>query len=41
VALVGAAVALLVTPVLPAGLPVLLAVTGLAAVAVRRKEVRA
>jgi 4-azaleucine resistance transporter AzlC len=41
VALVGAAVALLATPVLPAGAPVLLALTGLAAVAVRRrKEVR-
>lgn len=42
VALVGAAVALLATPVLPAGAPVLLALTGLAVVAVRRrKEVKA
>jgi predicted branched-subunit amino acid permease len=38
VALVGAAVALLATPVLPAGVPVLLAVTGLAAARVRRRK---
>jgi 4-azaleucine resistance transporter AzlC len=42
VALVGTAVALLATPVLPAGAPVLLALTGLAAVGVRKRtEVRA
>jgi 4-azaleucine resistance transporter AzlC len=38
VALVGAAVALAATPVLPAGAPVLLALTGLAVVAVRRRK---
>ena len=38
VALVGAAVAVLVTPVLPAGLPVLLALTGLAALALPRRN---
>jgi predicted branched-subunit amino acid permease len=38
VALLGAAVALATTPVLPAGAPVLLAVTGLAAVWVRRRR---
>ncbi|HEY8472527.1 MAG TPA: AzlC family ABC transporter permease [Natronosporangium sp.] len=38
VALVGAAVALLATPVLPAGVPVLLALTGLLVVAVRRRK---
>jgi 4-azaleucine resistance transporter AzlC len=38
VALVGAAVALLATPVLPAGAPVLLALTGLVVVAVRRRK---
>jgi 4-azaleucine resistance transporter AzlC len=38
VALTGAAVALLTTPVLPAGAPVLLALTGLATVAIRRRN---
>lgn len=37
VALAGAAVALLTTPVLPAGAPVLMALTGLAAAGVRRR----
>jgi 4-azaleucine resistance transporter AzlC len=38
VALAGGAVALLTTPVLPAGAPVLLGLTGLATVAVRRRS---
>lgn len=38
VALVGAAIALLLTPVLPAGLPVLLALTGLAVLFLPRRQ---
>jgi hypothetical protein len=37
VALTGALVALVTTPILPAGLPVLLALTGLLMVAARRR----